>query len=44
MFAHYFCDEWYKSLSEALKQAQVSELEADKEKLLADLYQRNRNT
>ncbi len=40
MFAHYFCDEWYKSLSEALKQAQVSELEADKEKLLADLYQR----
>ncbi|UAB72203.1 ATPase RavA stimulator ViaA [Vibrio sp. SCSIO 43132] len=40
MFPHYFCDQWYKSLSEALKQAQVSELESDKEKLLEDLYQR----
>ncbi len=40
MFPHYFCDQWYKSLSEAIKQAQVSELEANKEKVLKDLYQR----
>ncbi len=40
MFPHYFCDQWYKSLSDALQQAQVNELEVDKEKLLNDLYQR----
>ncbi|USD68304.1 ATPase RavA stimulator ViaA [Vibrio sp. SCSIO 43136] len=40
MFAHYFCDQWYQSLSDAVKQAQMNELETDKEKLLADLYQR----
>ena len=40
MFPHFFCDQWYKSLSEAIRQAQVLELEANKEKLLSDLYQR----
>ena len=40
MFPHYFCDQWYQALSEAIKQAQVTELEASKEKVLADLYQR----
>ncbi|MGD8170631.1 ATPase RavA stimulator ViaA [Vibrio sp. TRT 21S02] len=40
MFPHYFCDEWYKSLSDAILQAQVSELETNKEKVLKDLYQR----
>ncbi|SDH14189.1 Uncharacterized protein, contains a von Willebrand factor type A (vWA) domain [Vibrio xiamenensis] len=40
MFPHYFCDQWYKSLSEAIRQAQVSELESNKEKVLSDLYQR----
>ncbi|MBN3494054.1 ATPase RavA stimulator ViaA [Vibrio neptunius] len=40
MFPHYFCDQWYQSLSDAILQAQVSELEASKEKALKDLYQR----
>ncbi|AYV24738.1 ATPase RavA stimulator ViaA [Vibrio mediterranei] len=40
MFPRFFCDLWYKSLSDAIKQAEVSELEASKEKFLADLYQR----
>lgn len=40
MFPHYFCDQWYQSLSEAIRQAQVTELEANKEKALQDLYQR----
>ena len=40
MFAHFFCAEWYQSLQDAIRQAQVLELEANKEKLLADLYQR----
>jgi uncharacterized protein with von Willebrand factor type A (vWA) domain len=40
MLAHYFCDQWYKSLMAALNQAQVMELEANKEKILNDLYQR----
>jgi len=40
MFPHFFCDQWYKSLSDAIKQAQVMELETNKEKLLTDLYQR----
>ncbi|HBC3532641.1 TPA: ATPase RavA stimulator ViaA [Vibrio vulnificus] len=40
MFPHYFCDQWYQSLFEAIKQAQVTELEANKEKVLSDLYQR----
>ncbi|HFQ5099625.1 TPA: ATPase RavA stimulator ViaA [Vibrio vulnificus] len=40
MFPHYFCDQWYQSLFEAIKQAQVTELEANKEKVLTDLYQR----
>ncbi|EGA71256.1 hypothetical protein VISI1226_04537 [Vibrio sinaloensis DSM 21326] len=40
MFPHYFCDQWYKSLSDAIRQAQLTELEANKEKVLKDLYQR----
>jgi len=40
MFPHYFCDQWYQSLSEAIRQAQLTELEANKEKVLKDLYQR----
>ncbi|MBY6198128.1 ATPase RavA stimulator ViaA [Vibrio hangzhouensis] len=40
MFPRYFCDLWYKSLADAIKQAEISELEASKEKFLADLYQR----
>ncbi|MEZ8100765.1 ATPase RavA stimulator ViaA [Vibrio bivalvicida] len=40
MFPHYFCDQWYQSLSDAIRQAQVTELEANKEKVLKDLYQR----
>ena len=40
MFARYFCDQWYKSLLTAVKQAQVTELESNKEKVLEDLYQR----
>ncbi|EGQ8172327.1 ATPase RavA stimulator ViaA [Vibrio vulnificus] len=40
MFPHYFCDQWYQSLFEAIKQAQVTELEFNKEKVLNDLYQR----
>ncbi|MBU2896225.1 ATPase RavA stimulator ViaA [Vibrio hepatarius] len=40
MFPHYFCDQWYQSLSDAIRQAQVSELEVSKEKVLQDLYQR----
>ena len=26
MFPHYFCDQWYKSLSDAIRQAQLTEL------------------
>ncbi|MFB9136624.1 ATPase RavA stimulator ViaA [Vibrio olivae] len=40
MFPHYFCDQWYQSLSEAIRQAQLNELESNKEKVLRDLYQR----
>lgn len=40
MFPHYFCEQWYKSLSKAIKQAEIAQLELDKEKFLADLYQR----
>lgn len=40
MFPHYFCDQWYQSLCEAIRQAQLTELEANKEKVLKDLYQR----
>ncbi len=40
MFPHYFCDQWYQSLADAIKQAQVTELEANKERVLKDLYQR----
>jgi uncharacterized protein with von Willebrand factor type A (vWA) domain len=40
MFPHYFCEQWYKSLSKAIKNAEIAQLESDKEKFLADLYQR----
>lgn len=40
MFPHYFCDQWYQSLFDAIKQAQMTELEANKEKVLNELYQR----
>ncbi|ATC59647.1 ATPase RavA stimulator ViaA [Vibrio anguillarum] len=40
MFPHFFCDQWYQSLCHAIKQAQINELESNKEKVLADLYQR----
>jgi uncharacterized protein with von Willebrand factor type A (vWA) domain len=40
VFPHYFCDLWYKSLSNAIKEAQLLEIEADKELILKDLYQR----
>ncbi len=40
MFPHYFCDQWYKSLLNAVKEAQLAELESNKEKMLEDLYQR----
>jgi len=40
MFPHYFCDQWYQSLHKAVQEAQINELESNKEKLLQDLYQR----
>ncbi|ROV59656.1 ATPase RavA stimulator ViaA [Vibrio ponticus] len=40
MFPHFFCDKWYQSLSDAIRQAQLTELKANKEKVLKDLYQR----
>ncbi|ELR65700.1 hypothetical protein C942_00785 [Photobacterium marinum] len=40
MFQSYFCNLWYEYLSKALIDAQQTELEQHKEKLLADLYQR----
>ncbi len=40
MFPHYFCEQWYQSLSNAIKQAELVALESDKETFLADLYQR----
>ncbi|WP_413283359.1 ATPase RavA stimulator ViaA [Vibrio sp. MA40-2] len=40
MFAHYFCEQWYQSLSKAIKEAEIAQLESDKEQFLADLYQR----
>ncbi|MGL5653785.1 MAG: ATPase RavA stimulator ViaA [Vibrio sp.] len=40
MFPHFFCDQWYKSLSEAIRQAQLLELKESKERMLAELYQR----
>ncbi|OBT07999.1 protein viaA [Vibrio sp. UCD-FRSSP16_10] len=43
MFAHYFCDQWYKSLYNAIKQLQLDELEQDKQKFLDDLYNRMEN-
>ncbi|WP_261818244.1 ATPase RavA stimulator ViaA [Vibrio gallicus] len=43
MFAHYFCDQWYQSLYNEIKQLQLNELEQDKQKFLDDLYNRMEN-
>ncbi|UXI04049.1 ATPase RavA stimulator ViaA [Photobacterium sp. TY1-4] len=40
MFQSYFCNQWYQALTQSLTEAQQTELEQHKEKLLADLYQR----
>ncbi len=40
MFPHFFCDQWYRSLADAIKQAQIIELESSKEKAFEDLQQR----
>ncbi len=40
MLPYYFCQQWYKSLVEAVKQAQAHELEKQKEQQVKDLYQR----
>lgn len=40
MFQSYFCNQWYQALAQSLTEAQLTELEQHKEKLLADLYQR----
>jgi uncharacterized protein with von Willebrand factor type A (vWA) domain len=40
MFPHYFCEQWYQSLLKSVQDAQLNELEANKEKVLQDLYQR----
>jgi len=40
MFPHYFCERWYLSLENEIRQAQLSELEEHKKELLDDLYQR----
>ncbi|MGR5117093.1 ATPase RavA stimulator ViaA [Vibrio astriarenae] len=40
MFPHFFCDQWYQYLKTSIKQAQVTELETNKEKVLNDLYHR----
>ncbi|MEZ8965445.1 ATPase RavA stimulator ViaA [Vibrio breoganii] len=43
MFAHYFCDQWYQSIYNTIKQLQLDELEQDKQKFLEDLYNRMEN-
>lgn len=43
MFAHYFCDQWYQSIYNSIKQLQLNELELDKQKFLDDLYNRMEN-
>lgn len=40
IFPRYFCEQWYKSLSDAIQKAQSLEIEQSKEKELAELYQR----
>ncbi|NAW68354.1 ATPase RavA stimulator ViaA [Vibrio sp. V27_P1S3P104] len=40
MFAHFFCDCWYKALCHDIKQAQLIEIESSKEKEYLELYQR----
>ncbi|PSV37350.1 ATPase RavA stimulator ViaA [Photobacterium sp. GB-210] len=40
MFQRFFCDKWYEYIAYALKEAQESEIEENKEDLLKDLYQR----
>ncbi|RKF22232.1 ATPase RavA stimulator ViaA [Alginatibacterium sediminis] len=40
MFQNYFCNQWFDSILNDLKQAQIAEVENEKEQLLTDLYQR----
>lgn len=40
VFPHYFCEQWYRALSDAIREEEILELESNKEQLLADLYQR----
>ncbi|WP_028022546.1 ATPase RavA stimulator ViaA [Enterovibrio calviensis] len=40
MFQSYFCNKWYEHLAASIKDAQQKELEAHKDKLLNELYQR----
>ncbi len=40
MFQRFFCDKWYDYLAHALREAQESEVEEQKDQLLTDLYQR----
>jgi uncharacterized protein with von Willebrand factor type A (vWA) domain len=40
MFQRFFCDKWYEYLAHALREAQESEVEEQKDQLLKDLYQR----
>ncbi|MFC3023136.1 ATPase RavA stimulator ViaA [Vibrio zhugei] len=40
VFPHYFCEQWYRALSDAIREEEILELESHKEQLLADLYQR----
>ncbi|KXF83268.1 ATPase RavA stimulator ViaA [Enterovibrio coralii] len=40
MFQAYFCNKWYEHLASSIKDAQKKELEAHKDKLLKELYQR----
>ena len=40
MFQRFFCDKWYDYLAHALREAQESEVEEQKDQLLQDLYQR----
>jgi len=40
MFQSYFCNQWFESIAQQLKQAQADEVKQHKQELLADLYQR----
>nr|WP_269808864.1 ATPase RavA stimulator ViaA [Enterovibrio nigricans] len=40
MFQAYFCNKWYEHLASSIKDAQQKQLEAHKDRLLKELYQR----